>query len=200
MKIRRSDIAIVFFVILFIAYLIFAMIHLNQRRDQEAVKSDIEVAERLLSESHDRRSSLEQQLAAAEAELDAERALFTSDLRGTLVLDAVLDLGQASQVKILNARSQLASDSQLGDHTFIILPFYLRAEGDFPQLMAFVDKLEKEAFDTLVVKSVKIAQGTDSFTLDLQFLIYTYPPGVGEGPQEATGSPAVGGAKRYSRS
>jgi len=198
MKIKRSELAVVFFVILVIAYLIFTVIYVNQRGDQKAVKSDIKVAESLLSESEARRSSLEQQLTAVEAELEAEMALFTSDLSSTPVLDAVLELGQASQVKIVNTRSQLASDSQVGEHTFTILPFYLRAEGDFSQLMAFLDRLEKETFDTLLVKSVKIAQGRDSFALDLQFVIYARPPDVEGAPQEATLGPGVGGAKRYS--
>jgi septal ring factor EnvC (AmiA/AmiB activator) len=183
MKIKRSELTVVLFVILVVAYLIFTVIYISQRQDQKAVRADIKVAEKLLGESEAHRSSLEQQLTDVEAELDADT-----------VLDDVLELGQASQVKIVNVRSQLASDKQVGEHTFTVLPFFLRAEGEFSQLVAFVDRLEKEAFDTLLMKTMKIAQGGDSFALDLQFLIYTHPPDLEGAPQEATSGPGVDGA------
>ena len=181
MRLRRSDLAIVFFVILFVAYLIFAVIYVNQKQDQDAVKSDIEMTTEQLDDSYERSSDLEQQLAAVEAQLDAGLALFTSDLNSTSILDTIIDLAEANQVKIVTTRSQLASEKQVGGRTFIALPFYLRAEGEFSQLMVFLAEMEKETFDTIVIKSVKFAQGTDSFTLDLQFLIYICPLGVGGG-------------------
>jgi Tfp pilus assembly protein PilO len=194
MKIKRSELTVVLFVILVVAYLIFTVIYINQRQDQKAVRADIKAAEKLLGESEAHRSSLEQQLTDVKVELDADVALFTSDLTSTLVVDEVLELGQASQVKIVNTRSQLASDKQVGERTFTVLPFYVRAEGEFSQLMAFVDRLEKETFDTILMKTVKIAQGEGSFALDLQFLIYTHAPDLEGTPQETTSGPGVDGA------
>jgi Tfp pilus assembly protein PilO len=194
MKIKRSELTVILFVILVVAYLIFTVIYINQRQDQKAVRADIKVAEKLLGESEAHRSSLEQQLTGVEAELDANTVLFTSDLTSTLVLDDVLELGQASQVRIVSTRSQLASDKQVGEHTFTVLPFYVRAVGEFSQLMAFVDRLEKETFDTLLMKSMKIAQEEDSFALDLQFVVYTHPPDLEGASQEATSGPGVDGA------
>lgn len=154
------------------------MDYLRQRQKNEVLASQITEVSQTLADTPGPPQGLEQKLAEAEAGLaDAQNAL-PRDINGTRVINAILKLADACEVKAipLSTRPWTADNIGKGYYVFRI---NLAVSGRFPQLNSFVSKLKNGEFESIVVESLSVSRvptssgDTVSVTASLGLTIYT---------------------------
>jgi Tfp pilus assembly protein PilO len=154
------------------------MDYLRQRQKNEAVTSQIAEVTQTLADTPEPPQDLEQKLAEAEASLaDAQNAL-PRDINGTQVINAILKLADACEVKAIPLSTRPWSADNIGKG-YYVFRINMAISGSFPQLTSFVSKLKNGEFESLVVESLSVTRvptssgETGSVTASLGLAIYT---------------------------
>lgn len=154
------------------------MDYLRQRQRNEGLTSQITEVNQTIANTPGPPQDLEQKLAEAEAGLaDAQNAL-PRDINGTKVINAILKLADACQVKAIPLSTRPWSADNIGKG-YYVFRINLAISGSFPQLNSFVSKLKNGEFESLVVESLSVTRvptssgETVSVTASLGLAIYT---------------------------
>ncbi len=173
MKSKLLSLTIIIVILILLASTLRNVNSIKESHGIEAISSRITSTRVLIQKARERQSTLESQLASAT--LLAKEAVLPADLNSGAVFDTVLKLAQESQVKVGSARAQTATKEKNGKYAYTVLPFTVEATGDTSHLLTFLNKLETQAFSTLVLNSVTLTAGKTSFTATANFSIYIFP-------------------------
>jgi len=172
MRIRLSTLALVVSAAALLANALLGVTYFQQQRERESLASELSAARESLSE-YGGAASLEERLAAAEARLKAEQALFPKKMSSAATLNDVLQLAQESQVKIVDMKTQPGRDEKRGDHTYSALSVHLQVAGGLPELQTFLSKLEKGALKAVAIDEISITGMKESPAASLGFSVWS---------------------------
>jgi len=180
---RKSLLITIFIIILLVVYCLLGMSYLKQRKEHQALTSQIAEVTQTLREIPKPPQDLEQRLAAAQTLLAAEQSSFPSKIDTTQVINTTLELAEACGVKAIPMATQPWSIETVGEHSYHVLRLTVAVEGSFSQLVTFVSQLEKGEYVTLVMENLSAAWSTEQteeetipVTGSLKLAIYTQSP------------------------
>ena len=165
---------------------VMGVMYFQQQSEQESPTSELTAARGALTEYVGSASSLEEQLAAAEARLTEEQLAIAEArllleqayppdrLSSGSILNSVLQLAQESKVNVVEVSTQPEGDEERNRHTYSTLSIDLQVTGSLRDLAAFVSKLEKGEIGTVVIDEISIAGTADPYTASLDFSVL-YP-------------------------
>jgi len=174
-------------VTLLVAYAYLGTGYLKQHQGQEALTSQLADATQTLAQMPEPPGDLEQRLEAAQARLSAAEHSFPASLNSTGVINTILKQADSCGVKAIPIVTKPWSMEKVGEHNYYVLRLNVVASGSFAQLLAFVDKLEKGEFETLIVEELRVTRVTEEtegsvtgeampLSASLDLAIYTQPP------------------------
>lgn len=148
--------------------------YLQHYEKQALLHSEIDLFERVLGKELEGDEAIEARLAEAQAELAAVQAAFAIEVSSTEILDTVLEAAAQSSVQVNSVTVQGTRTMKIGESTYTLYPFYLRVQGSYTQLLAFLDRLEQGVVETLVLERVSLNEAGDgSFVANLNFSVYS---------------------------
>ncbi len=157
----KSRLIITFLIIAIIALLavhyFVGMDYLRQRQGQETLTAQITKATQTLAQTPKPPQDLAQRLAAAEASLAAAQSALPKDLNSTRVINAILELADACQVKAIPLATQPWSLEKIGKG-YHVFRFNMTIRGSFSQLSTFVSQLENGKFETLIIENLDVTR------------------------------------------
>jgi len=166
---RNKLLIILLIIVLLVVYYLFGMDYMKQRKEHEALTSqitDVALALKQIPElpqdlEHDLERGLEQQLAAAKARLVTEQSAFPSKINSTEVINSILELGDDCEVKAIPLVTQPWSIENVGEHDYYVFRLNVAIEGSFSQLVNFISELENGKFKTLVVENLSVTRAAE---------------------------------------
>jgi len=154
------------------------MDYLRQRQKNEALTSQFAEVTQTIADAPGPPQDLEQKLAEAEASLADAQSTLPRDINGTRVINAILKLAEACEVKAIPLSTRPWSADNIGKG-YYVFRLNMSISGSFPQLNSFVSKLKNGEFESLVVESLSVTRvptssgDTVSVTASLGLAIYT---------------------------
>jgi hypothetical protein len=139
------------------------MDYLRQRQGHEALAAQITETTRTLARTPPPPQNLEPRLAAAEASLAAAQSAFPRDINSTRVINTILKLADACQVKAI----PLVTNPWTKENTgldYQVFRLNIAIKGSFSQLNSFVSQLENGELETLVVENLRVTRDTGAAT------------------------------------
>ena len=157
----RSKLLIIPLIIILVAvYYFLGMDYSKQRKEQEALTSQIIEVTQTLRQIPQPPCDLEQRLAAAQASLAAEQSTFPDNINSTEVIDTILELADNSKVNIISLVTQPWSAEVVGEHDYYVFRLNIAVMGEFPQLLTYLNKLEKGDYTTLIIEALNVTRVT----------------------------------------
>jgi hypothetical protein len=154
---RRKLLTAILIITLLVAYYLFGTDYINKLRENVALTSQITEVTQILAQMPEPPQNLEQRLEAAQVRLDAEQSVFPSNLHSTEVVNTILGLADDCGIRAIPLVTQSWSTEVVGEHSYSVLRLAVAAEGNFNQLVSFVNKLENGEYETLVVENLSMA-------------------------------------------
>jgi len=158
-----------------VAYVALGVSVLRERRDQDALSSQIDLGEGVLVVAEDSQQDLEDleaRLRAAEQELALAQSAFPSEVDSDGVLRAILAHANESGARVLRVDTQPPTTEADEANTYSVLGFNLEVEGDFGQLVAFLAALESGAIGASKTGAFSLEGEDGGYTLSLEVLTY----------------------------
>ena len=149
---------IIAIVALLVVYYFLGMGYLRQRQGHEALAAQITKATQTLAQTPKPPQDLEQRLAAAEASLAAAQSAFPTDLNSTRIINTILKLADACQVRAIPLVTKPWSKENIGKG-YYAFRLSVSVRGSFSQLTSFVSRLENGELESLVHREFECHQG-----------------------------------------
>lgn len=182
MKIKSiTTFLIIAIVALLVAYYFLGMGYLRQRQGNEALAVQITRATQTLAQTSEPPQDLEQRLAAAQASLAATQSAFPTDLNSTRIINYILKLADACQVRAIPLVTKPWSKENIGKG-YYAFRLSVSARGSFSQLTSFVSRLENGELETLFIENFSVSRVAGAtgeaaaVTASLDIVIYANPP------------------------
>jgi hypothetical protein len=158
-----------------VAYVALGVSALRERRDQDALSSQIDLGEGVLVVAEDSQQELEDleaRLRAAEQELALAQSAFPSEVDSDDVLRTILAHANESRARVLRVETQPPTTGADEENAYSVLGFNLEVEGDFGQLVAFLAALESGAIGASKTGAFSLEGEEGRYTLNLEVLTY----------------------------
>jgi LysM repeat protein len=126
---------------------------------------------------------LEEQLQAAQEQLDEAAGLFFSESQAAEVLSKLYQYASESDVEIVNLQNQPVAEEEK-QAIYDIKTFQLQVAGSVPNLLSFMSRIKEATFKSFMISRVNIVEGEESHTLTMDITLYTSPYSSGEAGQE----------------
>jgi LysM repeat protein len=164
------------------------------------LKTRDELAARLMAAERDIQSAdpsqggssqLEQEVATAQARLDAAAGFFLDESEAAQALSALYQLAAENQIEIIDLQTQPVPESD-EKSVFDARTFRLQAEGDVGRLIEFVSGIRGGTVGNLSIANVNLVESEGMNLLSMDLTLYTSPyaagpsPGVTPTPQDLT--------------
>ena len=133
------------------------MDYLRQRQKNEALTSEIAGVTQTLASTPGPLPDLEQKLAEAEASLAEAQNALPRDINSTRVINAILKLAEACEVKAIPLSTRPWSADNIGKG-YYIFRINMAISGGFAQVNSFVSKLKNGEYESLVVESLSVSR------------------------------------------
>lgn len=165
---------------MFVAYYFLGTSVVKKRHDNKALASQLAVKSDELAQMLKPSQDLDARLAEAEEYLADAISAIPTELNSTLVINDILKLAEACQVKavLLTAGPWTAGDTKQGYHVFKIS---MSLEGNFTNVHFFLDQMENVEFKTIIVEGLTVTQvdtTSGAVNVNLSLAIYSrYTPG-----------------------
>lgn len=185
MKLSKTSWLILTVGIAIITFASLGIAHSQQVHEQNQLNEELSLAERRLNglqfeELSSQQAELEKQLSQTVSQLGAAKARLSQPAESIAASDALFDIAETCGVEVIEISSSGLSSGDLEGITCSVLPLTARVEGDVPNLISFVIKLNSD-FMTGVVKSVDISVSENTTeersSANIRLLIYTYQGG-----------------------
>ena len=186
MKLGKTSWSIITVGIIIVAFASLGAARSQQIREHSELDEKLSVAETRLNQfqlkqlSH-QQEALGKQLEQTTSQLEAAEAIL-SQPRGSIVIsDALFQIAEACGVEVIEITSSGPSGGDLEGTPCYVLPLTTRVEGDVPDLIYFVTRLNGDLV-TGVVESAEITlPGTSANTsadvkpsANIRLVVYTY--------------------------
>ena len=158
MKNKLTLILIAAIVVLLVANYLLGTGYLSQSRGNDTLTDNITQVSRALAQISPPAQGLEAKLAQAEAGLAAAQSDFPKDLNSTRIINTILKLADACQVKAI----PLVTQPWGKEKDYEVFRLTLSASGSFPQVSSFVSRLENGELTSLIVKNLAVKAGAVS--------------------------------------
>lgn len=184
----RKLLIILLVAVLLVVYYLLGMGYLKQRHEHEALAAQINEATQTLAQMPKPPDDLDQQLATAQASLDAVKNSFPRTMNSTRIINAILKLADNCEVKAIPLTTQPWKKVDISDHSYFVFRLNVTATGTFAQLVSFLNKLENGEPQTLIVEDLSVTrvarppgeegapEGTIFVNANLDLAIYTHYP------------------------
>jgi hypothetical protein len=158
-----------------VAYVALGLSIVREEWDQHALSSQVKLGEEVLIAAPDSQQDLEEleaRLEAAGQELAAAETAFPSELDSRNILETILSYVGESQVRLI--RIDIQPPTTGGDEAgaYSVLSSNLEVEGDFGQLVAFVEALEEGASGATKIGTFALQDVDGQQVLALELLSY----------------------------
>jgi len=134
--------------------------YVKERREREALTSQITEVTRVLAQTPEPPQYLEQRLEAAKARLSAAERSFPIGVNSTQVIDTILKLAENSKVSAIPLVTRPWTMENVGGHDCYVFRLNIVVKGDFSQLLTYLNKLEKGDYKTLIVEDLSLVSTT----------------------------------------
>ena len=148
-------------IMLLVVYAYFGMGYVRERKEHEALTSQITDVSQTLAQIPAPPQDLEQRLETVRASLVAEQSAFPSKMNSTEIVATILRLTDDCGVKAIPLITQPWSIESVGEHGYHVLRLDVAVEGSFSQLVSFLSKLENGEFKTLIVEDLSVTRATE---------------------------------------
>ncbi len=163
---------------------------LPQVKAREELASQLASAEVALMEAEtsrdDSTDDLVQQVATAQARLDAAGSLFLNEAQAAEALRSLYQYATESRVEITDLQAQPVPKESEGEGKTIYdaRTFRLQAEGDVSKLVDFLSRIKGDLERNLVITNVSLSQseGTNALTMDITLYTSPYASGTPSSP------------------
>ena len=142
---------------LLVAYAFVGTRYLSEHKERVALAGEIAAAREALGLIPGPPEGLAERLSAARDDLDAATNGFPSDVDTTRVIDTILQLASACDVKALPLATEAWSAHEAGEYEYRVLHLDVTVQGEWPQVVAFVFGLEGGQVPTLVLRDVAMS-------------------------------------------
>jgi Tfp pilus assembly protein PilO len=113
-------------------------------------------------------------LTQLEMVLEQEGKAIPASMDSTMVINSILELAVSCAVK---ATPLQTSDWTVTNEYYQVYTLQIKAEGSYENIANFIDRLENDLFDNLIIVSLEISGGlitdTEPDTASLQVAVYT---------------------------
>jgi hypothetical protein len=165
---------------LFGAYYVLGTGLVKQRHDNQALASQLDEKSSELSRILTPSQNLDAKLAEAQQNLADAIGIIPTDLSSTLVINDILKLAEACEVKavLLTANPWTDVSNEQGYRVFKIT---ISLEGDFDKVHFFLHQLENVEFESIIIEGLNVSRDnsdSDMVHANLSLAIYSrYTPG-----------------------
>ncbi len=175
-------------IILLVVYYLFGMDYMKQRKQHEALTSQITDVSQTLTQIPGPPHDLEQRLAVAHASLDTVKSAFPSKMNSTQIINTILRLADDTEVRAIPLITQPWSIEEVGEHGYYVFRLNVAVQGSFSQVVSFLGKLENGELKTLIVEDLRVTRHSEQskqgsvpertmpISASLDLAIYTQSP------------------------
>lgn len=173
--VKRSLLITILIIVLLVVYYLLGMDYMKQRKEHEALASQIADVTQILEQMPEPPQDIEQRLAAAQASLADEQNAFPSKVSSTKVINTILKLADECDVKAIPMVTQPWSTEDVEEHGYDVFWLNVAVEGSPSKLLTFVSKLENGEFKTLILENLSLTMVDEQseVTASLELAIYT---------------------------
>jgi hypothetical protein len=184
----RKLLIVILVVVLLVVYYLLGTDYLKQRREHEALASQIAGATSTLAQMPPPPTDLETRLTAAQADMDTARNAFPDRLNSTRIIDTILILADDTGIRAIPLVTQPWKTENVNDISYSVFRLNIVAAGTFEQLSDFLNQLESGELETLVIEYLTVARATETpeeentpggvipVSASLDIAIYAQPP------------------------
>ncbi len=184
----RKLLIVILAVALLAVYYILGTDYLKQRREHEALASEIAGATQWLAQFPAPPADLEQRLTDAQTSLQTANTTLPERLNSTRIINAVLTLADDVGVKAIPLMTQAWTVESINGVNISVFRLNVAVKGTFLQVSSFLDRLENGECEALAIEYATIDSITDPFggecvygdmpEVDTRFQIavYSQPP------------------------
>ena len=202
MKLSKTSWIILTIGVLVVAFGTLGIARAQQVQEQEQLNEELSVAEMRLSkvqlkELRSQKSELEVQLDQTASQLEAAKDSLRQSIESIEVTDSVFEIAEACGVEIIDVSSSELDNDNLEGIDCSIIRLTMSVEGDVPNLISFVTKLNND-FITGIVRSVQMdtqeayeevegeaggeqAEEEKKPSVNIQMIVYSYRVEVASG-------------------
>ncbi len=168
-----------------VAIIIFAslgVVRLQQLNEQNRLNEQLSLTEQRLDrlqveQLSSQKEELERRLSQTMSQLEAAKASLSQPIESITVSDTLFDIAEACGVEITEFSSSELASSDLEGITCSVLPLTVTVEGDAPNLINFISKLNDD-FLTGAIHSININvsedTGEERSSANIRLLVYNY--------------------------
>jgi hypothetical protein len=156
----RTLLVIILIAGLLTVYYFFGTDYLKERRDNAATAPQIAAAKAQLAQIPSHPNDIARRRDAASANLTKEKNAFPSWLNSTLLVNAILKLAEASEVKAIPVITQPWAIESAGGINYPVFRLNIAVNGSYIQIADFINRLESEEPETLVIGDLKVVWAT----------------------------------------
>lgn len=117
---------------------------------------------------------LQLRLSQLETELEEEGKAIPESMDSTLVINSILELAESCNVTATPIRTQ---DWSMKGDNYLVYKLQIEVEGNYTQTAIFINRLENELFDNLIIVGLDISGGlktdTEPDLANMQLAVYT---------------------------
>ncbi len=180
---RLSLLALVVMIVVGLADVLFVMSYIVPRlQERGELTSQLTSAQEALNEARKAQAAspdeLRKQAEAAQAKLDDVASVFLSDSQASEALNRMYQYASESQVEITDLQTQPTPQGE-EKGAYDVREFRLQAEGDLPDLVVFISRIEETVLESFVISNVSITEGEEQDTLNMSIALYTSPYSAG---------------------
>ena len=130
-----------------------------------------------LEQLSSQQTELEKQLSQAKSQFEAVKAILSQPVGGIAVSSILFDIAEAHGLEVTEITSSGLASEELEGITYSVIPLSATVEGDVPNLVNFITKLNGH-LATGVIKLITIttpetASG-EKASANIQLVVYTY--------------------------
>ena len=182
MKLRKTSLLIITIGIFIIAVIGLGTIRYQQIQQQNQLNEQLAQAQsRLggvkLEQLSSRQAELEGQLSQATSQFEAVKAILSQPVGSVAASSILFDIAKAHGVEVTEMTSSGPVTESLEGVTCSVISLTAKVEGDVPNLVSFVAKLNSH-FTTGVVKSITITipetTSEEKASASIEMVVYTY--------------------------
>jgi hypothetical protein len=167
------------FIIVFAGLGVVCYQQINQQNqlNEELTLAEAKLNEFQLEQLSYRKGELERRLSQAISQFETAKAILSQSTGSIATTSTLFDIAEAYGVEVTELSSSGLVSEELEGVPCSVLSLTVRVEGDIPDLIGFITKLNDD-FTTGVVQSVEISipetTGGEESSANIQLVIYTH--------------------------
>jgi hypothetical protein len=141
-------------------YYFFGTDYLEERRENSATVPQIAAAKTQLAQIPAPPTDTAERQGAASANFTKEKNAFPSFLNSTMLVNTILKVAEMSGVKAIPVITQPWVIESAGGINYPVFRLNIAARGSYAQIADFINRLEREEPETLVIGDLKVVWAT----------------------------------------